>query len=565
MDKDIFLQKFGHLAQGPDGVKKLRDLILQLAVQGKLVEQNPNDEQASVLLEKILATKKELIKRKVHKKLKNLPEIDDEEISYQIPNTWLWERLGNLSNYGETLKAECKDISDKDFWILELEDIEKKTSRLLKRVAFSKRKFRSSKNRFQSGDVLYGKLRPYLDKVVVANEPGVCTTEIIPIRAYDGISSEFLRWVLKSPAFINYANNSTHGMNLPRMGTDKARLALLPLPPLAEQKRIVAKVDELMSLCDELEATQNTHQDLKRDCVASTLHHLSEATDSQEINSNWSILHGNFNNWFDDLETVKNLRASILQLAVQGKLVEQDPDDEPASVLLDTIAKERESIIATGIINRLKSIPKILDDDIPFTVPPLWCWGRYNELLRFIDYRGKTPPKVENGTPLITAKNVKKGFISRRPHEYITEKYYHKWMTRGFPEIGDILLTVEAPLGNVALVDIEDRFALAQRVICLQPWDKNALDSKFILYVILSPLGQSQLIEKSSGMTATGIKSSRLKLLALPVPPLAEQKRIVAKVDELMAMCDQLETQIKTSQTLNQNLMASLSHHMTVC
>ncbi len=123
-----------------------------------------------------------------------------------------------------------------------------------------------------------------MDKVLVAQEPGVCTTEIIPIKAYSGVDSYYLRWVMKSPSFIEYANNSTHGMNLPRMGTEKARLALFPLPPLAEQKRIVAKVDELMALCDELQASQETNVTLKRDCVASTLHHLSEARDKDESN-----------------------------------------------------------------------------------------------------------------------------------------------------------------------------------------------------------------------------------------------------------------------------------------
>jgi len=262
-------------------------------------------------------------------------------------------------------------------------------------------------------------------------------------------------------------------------------------------------------------------------------------------------------------EGIKKLRDLILQLAVQGKLVEQDADDTPMDESLVAIAAERDRLISTGIINRLKRIPVIEDEELPFEVPACWRWGRYNELLRFIDYRGKTPPKVEAGIPLITAKNVKKGFINREPREFITSDFYHAWMTRGFPEIGDILLTVEAPLGNVALVDLYEEFALAQRVICLQPWLRSELSSKFLMLYIMSPLGQDQLVEKSSGMTAKGIKAQRLKLLPMPLPPLAEQKRIVAKVAELMAVCDELDARQKDHVALKRDCVASTLHHLT--
>ncbi|MEZ7189443.1 restriction endonuclease subunit S [Pseudoalteromonas sp. DY56-GL22] len=232
-------------------IEQLKQTILQLAIMGKLVPQDPNDEPASELLKRIAQEKEQLIKDKVIKKAKKLPDISNEEIEFQIPQSWSVTRLGDVTNYGSCDKAELTDV-DESCWVLELEDVEKVTSKLIKKVRVSERQFKSSKNRFNSGDVIYGKLRPYLDKVLVADENGVCTTEMIPIRSYYGINSEYLRIVMKTPYFIEYANNSTHGMNLPRMGTDKARLAPIIVAPVNEQALIVSKVNQLISICEEL-------------------------------------------------------------------------------------------------------------------------------------------------------------------------------------------------------------------------------------------------------------------------------------------------------------------------
>jgi type I restriction enzyme, S subunit len=245
----------GNGKQEAYGIRKLRELILELAVRGKLVPQDPNDEPASVLLERIAKEKARLVKEGALTTQKPLPEITSDEEYFGLPSGWVWSRLGEVTNYGITEKAEPEDV-DEDTWVLDLEDVEKETSKLLQKNRFAEKPFLSSKNRFSSGDVIYGKLRPYLDKVLVADEDGVCTTEMVPVRGYIDISPFYLRLVMKTPYFIKYADDSTHGMNLPRLGTDKARMALFPLAPYAEQHRIVAKVDELMALCDQLQQQQ---------------------------------------------------------------------------------------------------------------------------------------------------------------------------------------------------------------------------------------------------------------------------------------------------------------------
>ena len=245
-----------------DLIIKLRQSILQEAVEGKLVPQDPNDEPASVLLERIKEEKERLIKEGKIKKEKPLPPISEDEIPYELPKGWEWVRLGEVTNYAynETLKP---DEIDEEEWVLELEDIEKDTSRLIQVIRNKDRKSKSNKNRFYKGDVLYGKLRPYLKKVLVAPEDGVCSTEIIPFRGYGNIESRYIMYIMKSPYIDKIVNSITHGMNMPRLGTKNALELLIPLPPINEQKRIVEKVDQLMALCDELE--KNIEQS-KKDC-----------------------------------------------------------------------------------------------------------------------------------------------------------------------------------------------------------------------------------------------------------------------------------------------------------
>jgi len=233
-------------------VKKLRQQLLQDAVQGKLVEQDPNDEPTSELLKRIKADKEQLIKEKKLKKEKELPPIKADELPYDIPGNWTWCRLGEICNYGSSPKAEPKFLT-KDTWVLDLEDIEKESSRLLCKIRFVERNSLSTKSVFQKGQVLYSKLRPYLDKVIVSDEDGVCTTEILPLKFYGEINPFFMRYSLKRNDFLNYVNSVTKGMKMPRLGTVDGQMALIPLPPLLEQLRIIQNLDDLMKICNMLE------------------------------------------------------------------------------------------------------------------------------------------------------------------------------------------------------------------------------------------------------------------------------------------------------------------------
>jgi type I restriction enzyme S subunit len=242
-------------------------------------------------------------------------------------------------------------------------------------------------------------------------------------------------------------------------------------------------------------------------------------------------------------ENVAKLRQAILQLAVQGKLVPQDPNDEPARELLTRVEEDRLRVLQITGDRRARAIPHLDDGSDSSNSPAGWVWARLGNLALFVDYRGKTPPKSGAGIRLITAKNVRMGYIAPEPLEYVSETTYGQWMTRGFPRKGDVLFTTEAPLGNVSVLMTEEKVALAQRVIDFQLYSDISAD--YLALCLMSPPMQEALKKRATGMTAQGIKASKLKLVSVPIPPLPEQKRIVGRVNELMALCDDLETKLK--------------------
>ena len=233
----------------PENMKKS---ILQMAMQGKLVEQRPEEGTADGLYEQIVAEKAQLIKDGKIKKEKPLLEIAEDEIPFEIPSSWKWVRLGEISSYAQTKKKiSPNDIKD-DMWSLDLEDIEKDTGAILNRVCASERKISGDKVIFEKGNILYSKLRPYLLKILVASDDGICTPELVPFDTYGEIYNRYIMWVLRAP-FVNFAVNAvSYGVKMPRVGTETMVNLLVPLPPLEEQKRIVAKIEGFLPYCDQL-------------------------------------------------------------------------------------------------------------------------------------------------------------------------------------------------------------------------------------------------------------------------------------------------------------------------
>lgn len=263
----------------------------------------------------------------------------------------------------------------------------------------------------------------------------------------------------------------------------------------------------------------------------------------------------------------KKIKAFLLPLAplaeqtrIAAKLDELLAQVDTLKARIDAIPmllkRFRQSVLAAAVSGRLTEEWRRVRCKSPEDQSFVYPVRKLGVLARFIDYRGKTPEKVESGIPLITAKNIRPGYISREPQEFIRPEAYEGWMTRGLPQVGDVVITTEAPLGNVAVIDIKERFALAQRAICLQ-FHEGFLSS-FAAIALQSPLLQEDLVRRSTGTTVKGIKASVLKEIDLPAPTIDEQTEIVRRVEQLFAFADQLEAKVASAKSRIDHLTQSI-------
>jgi type I restriction enzyme S subunit len=417
---------------------------------------------------------------------------------------------------------------------------------------------------FAEGDVALAKITPCFENgksTIFQNLTGGMgsgTTELHVVRPLF-VDPAYVLVFWKCPFFIeNGIPRMTGTAGQKRVPTEYFANSPFPLPPLAEQHRIVAKVNELMALCDQLEAARAEREAARDTFTLSTFAKL-KTPDPETFDEDARFALANLAPLTTRADQIKQLRQTILNLAVRGKLVEQNKAEESATALLAEFARAKsERKLQTGDA-RIKPAATPRSEALQIDLPTGWEVQSFENLFLFIDYRGNTPPKTEDGVPLITAKNIRMGFLNREPREYIASATFKKWMTRGFPQIGDLFFTTEAPLANVCLNNITEPFALAQRAICLQPY--ATINSKFLMFALMSEPLQTLIDAHATGMTAKGIKAANLKPLPIPIPPLAEQDRIVAKVDQLMALCDELEASLTTGEQVRSRLLESVLHH----
>lgn len=488
------------------GIERLRGLILDLAVRGKLVAQYQIEGTGTALLEEIEAERARQFARGDAKRT-SLPS-PLEDWPFQLPDSWQWTQLGIVTNYGETEKADPGTVDD-DTWVLELEDVEKGTSRLLERVAHSARRFQSQKNRFRAGDVIYGKLRPYLDKVLIAVEPGVCTTEMVPMRPYHGIEAAYLRLFLKSPFFISLADSSTHGMNLPRLGTDKARAAPFALPPLAEQRRIVEKVGELMALCDALEEESAAALTARQTLVETLLATLVGSADAAELADNWSRLAAHFDTLFTTPASVDTLKRIILELAVRGTLVTNE-----ALVTMGTLNDVGEWVGGSGF--------------------PKQFQGKQQGDVAFLKVSDMNLPGNER---LVTVSN---NWVSDAELREMRARA-HPPGTIIFPKIGGAIATNKRRILTM-------RAAIDNN--CAGQIPLPNVDADW-LYMVLCSVDMAIY---QAGTSVPAINMRRLGEHPVAIPDPAAQRAVVRKVDALLALCDALKAGIADAEQTQMRL-----------
>ena len=546
----MLLSNLNLLATAPGGVARLRELILTLAVQGKLVPQDPADEPASVLLQKIRAEKDRLIAEGKIKKDKPLAAIAEEEKPFGLPVGWEWVRLGDVTNYGATVKAGALHP---DTWVLDMEDIEKSSGRLLQRLLFAQRPALSDKNCFFAGDVLYGKLRPYLNKVLVADEDGVCTTEIVPFRCYGDYVPQYFRMALSSPFFQEYVNARSYGMKMPRLGTQDARNALIPLPPIAEQSRIVARVEELMRLCDALQAKGQLEATQHAQLLSTLLGTLTASATPEELADNWQRVAQHFDLLLDRPQAIDALEQTLLQLAVRGLLVPQDPADEPASVLLQKIRAEKDRLIAEGKIKKDKPLPPVTDEEKPFELPVGWEWVP----LQYVGYAqtGTTPDKKNPAFYGSHIPFIKPGDIYPEFVNYDNEGLSESGLSDSgrFAPSGSVLMVCIGTIGKTNIIDRGCSFN--QQINSITPL---VCVPEFIALYLRSPEFQLEAWERSSSTTISILNKGKWEEIPLALPPLAEQSRIVTRVTQLRRLCFELRQRLAEREAVQARLAEAL-------
>jgi type I restriction enzyme S subunit len=562
MTPQSFAEQFHILADAPNGVQKLREMILQLAVQGKLVPQDPKDEPASVLLEKIKTEKEQLIKEGKIRKPKPLPPIDPDQVPHKVPKGWVWTRLGNCivlvsgqhlkpSEYNEngqgipylTGPAEFGDVSP----------VPTRWTHYRKALAVS-------------GDVLLTVKGSGVGKTNIADHPEIAISrQLMAIRGLLG-SQPYIHLYLKAMADKFQARKI--GIAIPGIGRDDVNEAPFPCPPLAEQKRIVAKVDHLMALCDALETRQKERAENRITLNSACLHALT-SVDGDSTKKAWQRISSNFDLLYDCPENVSALRQSILQLAVQGKLVPQNPKDEPASVLLEKIKAEKEKLIKEGKIKKQKPLPPIDPEPVPYELPEGWEWVRLVQLCALMT-KGSSPKwqgvqyvDQSDGVLFITSENVGSMRMLMNKRKYV-EKKFNDIEPRSILRKDDILMNiVGASIGRVAVFDLDEMANINQAVClirCIQP--NRLIRLGYLLLFLNSDVCINYMFSKQVDMARANLSMGNIAKFAIPLPPLVEQKRIIAKVDQLMALCDELEAKLKESQSAAETLMGAVAHHL---
>jgi type I restriction enzyme S subunit len=324
----------------------------------------------------------------------------------------------------------------------------------------------------------------------------------------------------------------------------------IPLPPLPEQKRIVAKIDQLMALCDTLESQKIARHQKILDVHGAVMHQLLDSSSASLHLGVQNFLFSRFDELYSVKENVTELRKAILQLAVMGKLVPQDPKDQPASELLKEIEAEKKRLVKEGKIKAPKPLPEIKPEEVPYEVPKGWEWVRLGEITSKIGSgstpRGGANTYVVKGVPFFRSQNIYNYGLVLADVAYITE-FTHEAMSNTKVLPGDILLNITgASLGRSALVPLDFKEAnVSQHVTIIRMLKKSARE--YLHNLILSPFFQKMVWERQVGMAREGLSKGVLEQFEIPLPPLAEQKRIVAKIDQLMALCDSLEQGIEAA------------------
>ena len=558
MNADRLLGHYERIADEPDAIARLRRFILDLAVRGKLVEQDPEDESAAELVKRIAAEKARLVKTGEIKKQSALPPVAPSEEPFSVPNVWGWTRIGSAAyvEMGQSPPSEHYNRAGHGVPFFQGK------ADFGKRYPTARYWCTQPKKHAAQGDILIS-VRAPVGPTNVASEPCCIGRGLAALRSHNGIDRYFLLRCLE--AFEHELAALGFGTTFVAINKNQLTGFVVPLPPLAEQHRIVAKVDELVALCDRLEKARADREATRDRMAAASLIRLNDPDPDPAVFQNHAAFAlEKLTPLTTRCDQIKALRQTILNLAVRGRLVEQDPNDEPASELLKRIAVEKIRLVQEGKF-------KTLGGDLPkdeasshFPVPSNWVWCYLNDLAAIA--RGCSPRPIKsyltddpNGIPWIKIGDSVRGNI------YIDgtkERIRPEGLAKSRLVVpGDLLLSNSMSFGFPYITNLEG--CIHDGWLVIRTPDA-LIDKLYIHTLFLSDHAKAAFFEAASGAVVQNLNAAKARRLLIPLPPLAEQHRIVAKVDELMALCDRLETSLTTGDDTRRRLLDALLHEVLV-
>ena len=531
------------------GIKKLRGLILELAFSGRLVSQK--NENSNDLVREIYDKKQTLIKNKVIRKNKSKGVIQPEETRLKIPSNWNWVRLEDIFDVRDGTHDSPKYQSE-GFPLVTSKNIY--TGKLdlsnVKYISKEDHEKISTRSKVDKFDILFAMIGSIGNPVIIECEPEFSVKNVGLFKYYD-INLTPPRYLhlyltLAELWFKEEASGAVQSF----VSLGKLRGFPIPVPPLDEQHRIVAKVDELMSLCDQLESQTEDNIEAHKTLVSILLSTLTGSKDAQELDKNWQRISEHFETLFITEGSIDQLKQAILQLAVMGKLVPQNPTDESASVLLEKIAVEKELLIKDRTIKRIKKMLSFEELELPFIVPENWIWSRLGDLcFTLADGPHYSPNyvKKENGIPFLSTRNISMNSIDLSTAKYVSRDDHELFCKRVRVKKGDIIYTKGGTTGIAKVNNLDLEFSVWVHLAVLQiPNEK--INNEYLALALNSPhcYRQSQLY--TNGIANKDLGLTRMINITIPFPPLPEQVLIVEKTTQLMAICEDLRLKIQLRQ-----------------
>ena len=541
MNAERLLAQFERISEAPDAIARLRRFILDLAVRGKLVEQDPEDEPAEELLKRIAVEKVRLVKAGEMKRGKVLPPIEEDKLSFDLPSAWAFTRLGDLIHLVSGQHLQPHEYTENSWdglpYITGPSDFADEGLRIsrfaLVRKAVAKK-----------GQLLLTVKGSGVGKATTCNLPEVAISRQLMALMAIGWDDRFL--ILIANRLAVQLRNAARSL-IPGISREDVEEFAFPLPPLAEQQRIVAKVDELMALCDQLEAARQEREQGRERLMAATLQRLNQpAEDSASFRKDASFALQVLPSLTTTPAQIKQLRQTILNLAVRGKLVEQDPEDEPAEEQLERII-EAKILLGRKERTTKKKRSEPSDESLDFPLPARWATSPLADLVTVLNGRAyKQSELLDTGTPVLRVGNL---FTSNKWYYSDLELEVDKYCNDG-----DLIFAWSASFGPFS-------WNGGQAIYHYHIWKLPLHSPKDLFrdYLYLYLLNKTDEIKASGhGISMVHMTKEKMERLEVPLPPLAEQHRIVAKVGELMALCDQLEQQLSQADQQRRRLLEAV-------